>query len=72
MIHIYIYIYIYMERDSQVIQYNLTWVRLEKNCVGSTMPHVLSCSVIYNSLSPMDSSPPGSSVHGILQARILE
>ena len=25
-----------------------------------------------NSLQPMDCSPPGSSVHGILQARILE
>ena len=25
-----------------------------------------------NSLQPMDSSPPGSSVHGIFQARILE
>ena len=28
-------------------------------------------SVMYNSLHPMDCSPPGSSVHGILQARIL-
>ena len=28
-----------------------------------------SCSIPYN---PMDCSPPGSSVHGILQARILE
>ena len=28
-----------------------------------------SCPTLYN---PMDGSPPGSSVHGILQARILE
>ena len=28
-----------------------------------------SCSTLWN---PMDCSPPGSSVHGILQARILE
>ena len=28
--------------------------------------------VMYNSLWPMDCSPPGSSVHGMLQARILE
>ena len=28
-----------------------------------------SCLTLYN---PMDCSPPGSSVHGILQARILE
>ena len=28
-----------------------------------------SCPTLYN---PMDCSPPGSSVHGILQARVLE
>ena len=33
---------------------------------------VPTCSVAYNSLWPMDYSPPGSTVHGILQARILE
>ena len=32
----------------------------------------VSHSVVSNSLQPMDCSPPGSSVHGILQARILE
>ena len=32
----------------------------------------VSCSVMSNFLRPMDCSPPGSSVHGILQARILE
>ena len=31
-----------------------------------------SCSVMSDSLRPMDWSLPGSSVHGILQARILE
>ena len=31
-----------------------------------------SCSVMSDSLRPVDCSPPGSSVHGILQARILE
>ena len=31
-----------------------------------------SCSVVSDSLRPMDCSPPSSSVHGILQARILE
>ena len=30
---------------------------------------VQSCQIICN---PMDYSPPGSSLHGILQARILE
>ena len=33
---------------------------------------VFSCSAVSASLDPMDCSPPGSSVHGILQARILE
>ena len=30
------------------------------------------CSVVSNSCDPMDCSPPGYSVHGTLQARILE
>ena len=33
---------------------------------------ILSCSVMSDSLDPMDYSLPGSSVHGILQARILD
>ena len=33
---------------------------------------LLSHSVVSNSATPMDCNPPGSSVHGILQARILE
>ena len=32
----------------------------------------VSCSVMSNSLQPMNCSLPGSSVHGILQARMLE
>ena len=31
-----------------------------------------SCSVMSDSLWPVDSSPPSSSVHGILQANLLE
>ena len=33
---------------------------------------MLSHSVVLDSCDPMDCSPPGSSVHGILQARGLE
>ena len=33
---------------------------------------VCSCSVVSDSLRPPGCSPPGSSVHGILQARVLE
>ena len=32
---------------------------------------MLSCSVMSNSLQPIDYSPPGSSIHRIFQARIL-
>ena len=31
-----------------------------------------TCSVVSNSCDPVDCSPPGSSAHGILQARRLE
>ena len=39
--------------------------------------HIYGCwwfshSVVSNSCAPVDCSPPGSSAHGILQARILE
>ena len=33
---------------------------------------VFLCAVVSNCLWPMDCSPPGSSVHGVSQARILE
>ena len=39
------------------------------NFFSSAVP---SHSVISSSCNPMDYNPPGSSVHGILQARILE
>ena len=32
----------------------------------------LSCKVMSNSCDPMDQRPPGSSVHGVFQARIVE
>ena len=38
-------------------------------CVCAHAKSLLSCPGLYN---PMDCSPPGSSVHGILQAKILE
>ena len=40
---------------------------------GAGCGHVLSCSVhVLLFVTPLDCSPPGSSVHGSLQARILE
>ena len=45
-----------------------------KQLSSSSSSIVLSVShaVVFNSSPPMDCSSPGSSVHGILQARILE
>ena len=40
-------------------------------CWGMCM-HVMSCLSCQTLCDPMDSSPPGSSVHRILQARVLE
>ena len=34
--------------------------------------YVLRCSVVSNSLEPHGLSPPGSSAHGIFQAKTLE
>ena len=39
---------------------------------GRSSSHYKKSSVLSNSLWPHDCSPPGSSVHGILKARILE
>ena len=41
----------------------------EKGCVHACL---LSRSVVSDSCGPMDCGPPGSSVHGVFQARILE
>ena len=55
--HIYVYICICIHTDTD------------------THTHTLACSVasaVSDSFWPMDYSSPGSSVHGLLQARILE
>ena len=65
-------------RSSQSLdQSNLqTFGRSTKNCqLLSLLCHLCSdgqCSVVSDFLGPVDCSPPGSSVHGISQARILE
>ena len=41
------------------------------NHLALTMGYFNTCSIV-SLCNPMDCSPPGSSVHGILQARILE
>ena len=48
----------------------LQWKTLEAGILYSKM--AIRCSVMSDSLWPIDRSPSGSSVHGILQAGILE
>ena len=45
---------------------------LKRELLCVCVVQVFSCSVVSNSLQPHGLYPPGSSVHGILQARILE
>ena len=52
-------------KESDVTEHKHIWRNVYVLCV-------LSCSVMSDSLRPIDCSLPGSSVHWILQARILE
>ena len=61
-----------------------TWMKLEgivlnemsrqkeKYCMVSLIEEEVKSNSHMTLCNPMDSSPPGSSVHGIFQARILE
>ena len=59
-------IYIHLHVHCSIITYIYTHTHIYIDAC------VLSHSVMSNSLGPLDCSPPGSSGHGILQARILE
>ena len=52
----------------------LSLFMLENTALRNELSHSwwCSCSVMSKSCNPMDCSPPGSSVCGVLQARILE
>ena len=70
-IYIYVYIYIYIYIYIYVYIYIHTHIYIYAHIYVHTHTHV--CVLSHFSLSdPMDYSPPISSVHGILQARILE
>ena len=43
--------------------------KIEQDCHTATAKSLQSCLTLRH---PIDSSPPGSSVHGIFQARVLE
>ena len=67
MVCIYVFmIYIYL------ITYTFKFYYTISHIVKSEKHKHVSHSVVSDSCNPMDCSPPGSSVHEILQARILE
>ena len=52
--------------EQEIVLYNMKEVSLRAHVHAKSLhPYPTLCD-------PMDYSPPGSSVHGILQARILE
>ena len=50
----------------------MKWIRRPSTPADSTTVKVMVAQPCPTLCDPMDCSPPGSSVHGILQARILE
>ena len=62
-------IHIYVWLSPFTVHLKLLQLRL---LIGYVCVHVLSRFSHVRLSDPMDHSPPGSSVHGILQARILE
>ena len=80
-IQLYIYTYTYSFSDSfplQDVEYSSPSIRLDLCCLSLLFYlfyircAVLSRSVTCDPLWPINSSPPGFSVRGILQARTLE
>ena len=86
-IYIYIYIYIYKEKTDSLREGHLLCGFSSRTGLPASLAHTLSHQTQFNPFKeqqcsdaqlcltlcdPMDCSPPGSSVHGILQARILE
>ena len=58
--------------DSQILSGSLNNVHNCFLCVCPSAIHEHVCSVMFDSLQPMDYSLPGSTVHGIPQAKMLE
>ena len=49
-----------------------SWKKNVNNLIHASSKNTLCISLCLTLCNPMDQSPPGSSVHGIFQARILE
>ena len=57
------------EETTDVVEVETSSRLIKNEERGHLSWHAPSCPILYN---PMDCSPPGSSVHGIFQTRILE
>ena len=72
----------YIQQHGLILETKLNEKSYKKKCVLCNSPlcvfqqlaesESVSRSVVFDSLDPMDCCPPGSSVQGILQVRILE
>ena len=51
------------------LKFSIIYLFRYKNYPAATAKSRQSCPTLYN---PRNGSPPGSSIHGILQARVLE
>ena len=72
----------YIQQHGLILETKLNEKSYKQKCILCNSPlcvfqqlaesESVSRSVVFDSLDPMDCRQPGSSVHGILQARILE
>ena len=61
----------FLPKEKTYQKYNQLIVQKKKNALRNYVHYAQSLSPV-TTLQPMDCSLPGSSVHGVLQARILE
>ena len=75
-LYIYIYIYLFIYLFMQEVKTRITIFKYKKLCntsnINVTCMHAFLLQSCLTPCNPMDCSPPGSSVYGFLQARILE
>ena len=59
------------EGNGSRLQYSCLENLMDRGALWATVHACQITSVVFNSVEPMDCSPPSSSVHGILQAKLL-
>ena len=70
-ISLWFYIELFNVKDVNIFAYTYL-PYLHWKCVCLSLSIFVSRSVVLTSCDPIDCSPPGTSIHGILQARTLE